>query len=59
MFVANKLRRKYHNEEYKSKKYRALETEKDPAFATMPDPGKVKLRVYSRNLPNALGVSVR
>lgn len=46
MFVANKLRTKYHSSEYK-KEYVALKAKKDPKIKSMPDPDKVKVRVYS------------
>jgi arginine decarboxylase len=46
MFVANKLRRKYHSTEYKET-YAALKAKKDPVIEKMPDPDKVKVRVYS------------
>lgn len=46
MFVADKLKKKYHSQEYKDK-YAALKTAKDPVVNQMPDPNEVKVRVYS------------
>jgi arginine decarboxylase len=46
MFVASKLRKKYHSAEYKAE-YDELKAKNDPKLATMPDPEKVKVRVYS------------
>lgn len=46
MFVADKLRKKYHSDAYKAE-YSDLKAKKDPRLAKMPDPEKVKIRVYS------------
>ncbi len=46
MFVAAKLRKKYHSAEYKAL-YADLKAKKDPKLTSMPDPELVKVRVYA------------
>ncbi len=47
MFVAKKLFRKYHGEEYKKKYLQYIKSLPAGEMPTMPDPEKVKIRVYS------------
>lgn len=46
MFTARKLRKKYNSDAYKAE-YAELKVKNDPRLASMPDPEKVKIRVYS------------
>ena len=47
MYVAKKLYNKYHSEAYKKKYQQYIRLLPDSEVSTMPDPEKVKIRVYS------------